>query len=53
MTQHGTPEDSMVVENELVYAVRDAYPVTHLHTLVIPKRHVSGYFELGRSELYA
>jgi diadenosine tetraphosphate (Ap4A) HIT family hydrolase len=27
--------------------------VTPLHTLVIPRRHVSGYFELGRSELNA
>ena len=27
--------------------------MTPLHTLVIPKRHVSGYFELGRSELNA
>ena len=45
--------DCMVVETELAYAVRDAFPVTALHTLVIPKRHVSGYFELGRAELNA
>ena len=42
--------DNVVKENELAYAVRDAFPVTSLHTLVIPKRHVSGYFELGRPE---
>ncbi len=47
------PEDRVVAENELAYAVRDAFPVTALHTLVIPKRHVSGYFELGRAELNA
>jgi diadenosine tetraphosphate (Ap4A) HIT family hydrolase len=46
-------KDRMVAENELAYAVRDAFPVTALHTLVIPKRHVSGYFELGRAELNA
>ena len=47
------PNDSVMAENELAYAVRDAFPVTPLHTLVIPKRHVSGYFELGRAELNA
>lgn len=47
------PADSLVRENELAYAVRDAFPVTPLHTLVIPKRHVRGYFELGRPELNA
>ncbi len=43
----------MVGETELAYAVREAFPVTQLHTLVISKRHVQGYFELGRPELNA
>lgn len=43
----------MVGEAELAYAIRDAFPVTPLHTLVIPKRHVWGYFELARPELNA
>ncbi len=43
----------MVAESELAYAVRDAYPVTPMHTLVIPKRHVRGYFGLGQAELNA
>ena len=47
------PKDRVVHETELAYAVRDAFPVTPLHTLVIPKRHVQGYFELGRPELNA
>ena len=47
------PKDQLIAGTELAYAVRDAFPVTPLHTLVIPKRHVSGYFELGRSELNA
>jgi ATP adenylyltransferase len=46
-------KDSVVDENELAYAVRDAFPATLLHTLGIPKRHVGGYFELGRPELNA
>src|SRR4029078_1083679 len=37
-------------ENELCYAVRDLYPVTELHTLVIPQRHVGDYFDLYQPE---
>jgi ATP adenylyltransferase len=47
------PNDQMVGETELAYAIRDTFPVAPLHTLVIPKRHVQGYFELGRPEFYA
>lgn len=46
-------KDHMVDEAELAYAIRDAFPVVPLHTLVIPKRHVQGYFELSRPELNA
>jgi diadenosine tetraphosphate (Ap4A) HIT family hydrolase len=46
-------KDHAVSETELAYAIRDAFPVTPLHTLVIPKRHVQGYFELARPELNA
>ena len=38
--------DRIVDDNELAFAIRDAFPVTDLHTLIIPKRHVSDYFEL-------
>ena len=43
----------IVVENELAVAFRDGYPVTPLHTLVIPKRHVADYFDLYQPELNA
>jgi diadenosine tetraphosphate (Ap4A) HIT family hydrolase len=33
--------------------VRDKYPVTSLHTLVIPRRHVADYFDLHDSEVRA
>ena len=46
-------KDRMLNETDLAYAVRDAFPVTSLHTLVIPKRLAGGYFELGRAELNA
>jgi ATP adenylyltransferase len=40
----------IVAENALAVAVRDGYPVTLMHTLVIPKRHTDTYFSLFTSE---
>lgn len=41
----------IVAENDLAYAIRDGFPVTLFHTLVIPKRHVPDYFDLTHEEL--
>lgn len=46
-------EERLIAENELAFAIRDGFPVTELHSLVIPKRHVSDYFELTKEELLA
>jgi diadenosine tetraphosphate (Ap4A) HIT family hydrolase/5-methylcytosine-specific restriction endonuclease McrA len=46
-------EKRVVCENELAFAIRDKFPVTPLHTLVIPKRHVSEIFDLSRPETNA
>jgi ATP adenylyltransferase len=43
----------VVAENELCFAIRDGFPVTPLHTLIIPKRHIADYFELYQPELNA
>ena len=45
--------DRIVAENELCYVIRDGFPVTPMHTLVIPKRHVADYFDLYQPELNA
>ena len=42
-----------IAENELCYAIRDGFPVTEHHTLIIPKRHVADYFDLYQPELNA
>ena len=34
------PENRIVNEYKCFYIIRDLYPVTNLHSLVIPKRHV-------------
>lgn len=47
------PKERVLCENELAFAIRDAFPVTPLHTLVIPKRHISEVFDLSRPETNA
>ena len=37
-------ETRMIAEEGTVIAIRDKYPVTNLHTLILPRRHVSDYF---------
>ena len=43
--------DRIVRQNEMCYAVHDKYPVTPLHSLIIPKRHIGSYFELYQPEI--
>jgi diadenosine tetraphosphate (Ap4A) HIT family hydrolase len=40
----------ITAENDLAYVVHDGYPVTELHTLIIPKRHADTYFDLTNQE---
>jgi diadenosine tetraphosphate (Ap4A) HIT family hydrolase len=42
--------DRIVSENELAVVIRDAYPVTDGHSLIIPRRHVPDYFDLYQPE---
>lgn len=46
-------KERVVAENALAYAIRDGFPVTEHHTLVIPKRHAEEYFALTQDELLA
>jgi len=47
------PTDRIIYEDELALAIRDQYPVTEGHTLIIPKRHSSDYFDLFQPEINA
>jgi len=40
----------IVLENPLAVVIRDAYPVTKHHLLIVPRRHVADYFALGTAE---
>jgi diadenosine tetraphosphate (Ap4A) HIT family hydrolase len=44
------PTARIVARNEHGVVIRDAYPVTPGHTLVIPIRHVGSFFELRPDE---
>jgi len=43
----------VIAETELCFAIRDVFPVSDLHTLIISKRHVADYFDLYQPELNA
>lgn len=41
----------VIAEKELCFAIRDGFPVSEGHTLIIPKRHVADYFDLTEAEI--
>ena len=49
----GLPADRIVASNDLAIAIRDGFPVTEGHSLVMPKRHVEDYFGLSPEEVEA
>ena len=44
-------KQKIVFSSELFFVVRDSYPVTKHHTLIIPHRHISNFFDLDDDEL--
>jgi ATP adenylyltransferase len=44
------PEAQIVAANRLAFALFDIAPVTPLHTLVLPRRHIADYFNLAAEE---
>jgi len=44
------PEDRIIAASDLVLTIRDAFPVSPGHTLVIPRRHVASVFDLDLME---
>ena len=43
-------EERIIDKTEFCLAIRDLYPVTELHTLIITQRHVASYFDLNEQE---
>jgi ATP adenylyltransferase len=44
------PEARFIAANTLAFAVHDTSPVTALHALILPRRHVSSYFGVDGAE---
>lgn len=47
----GYEKFDLVAENEHTYAIRDKYPDTELHTLIITKKHYDEAFDLPSAEI--
>ena len=47
------PQERVINQNDLAYAIYDGFPVSQGHSLIIPKRHAVDYFELTNEELIA
>ena len=44
------PADRIIFESDYTLTIRDGFPVSQGHTLIIPKRHVQSFFELKAIE---
>ena len=42
--------DRIISESDYTITIRDGFPVSEGHTLIIPKRHVQSFFELQGTE---
>ena len=47
------PPERIIDSNELALVIRDGYPISPGHTLVIPKRHIGSWFEITQAEQQA
>jgi diadenosine tetraphosphate (Ap4A) HIT family hydrolase len=47
------PPERILDSNEYGVVIRDGFPISNGHTLVIPKRHVGSFFETTQDEKFA
>jgi diadenosine tetraphosphate (Ap4A) HIT family hydrolase len=40
------PIERVIDSNDLALVIRDGYPVSPEHTIVIPKQHIDSWFEI-------
>lgn len=44
------PKERLVASNSLAVVIRDGFPVSRGHSLIIPKRHVASWFDVSEEE---
>ena len=44
------PSERIIASNELALVIRDGFPVSKGHTLIIPKRHMGSWFDTSADE---
>jgi diadenosine tetraphosphate (Ap4A) HIT family hydrolase len=44
------PPERIIASNKLALVIRDGFPISKGHTLIIPKRHVSSWFDTSADE---
>lgn len=44
------PPERIIEQTPLALAIRDGFPVSPGHTLIIPRRHVGSFFEITAEE---
>jgi diadenosine tetraphosphate (Ap4A) HIT family hydrolase len=47
------PRDRVIEHNDLAVALTDVFPVSPGHTLVVPRRHVTDFFNVSPGEVAA
>jgi diadenosine tetraphosphate (Ap4A) HIT family hydrolase len=46
----GAIDKTILFENETGFVVRDGFPITQGHTLIIPKQHIGSFFDISQSQ---
>lgn len=44
------PEERIILQNDLALVIRDGFPISPGHSLIIPKRHSGSFFEVTALE---
>jgi diadenosine tetraphosphate (Ap4A) HIT family hydrolase len=46
----GAIDKTILFENATGFVVRDGFPITQGHTLIIPKQHIGSFFDISQSQ---
>ena len=46
----GEVEKTILFQNETGFVVRDGFPITQGHTLIIPKQHIASFFDINQQQ---